>query len=93
MEVHNHIVNQLTCAMVLKRVPQIIKDMEVDIEGEANQVDIEMVRLISSIEVDLKKWSLQEHLQVAIEDMRLVSSVNFKIKKKRDVHQFSLYLK
>ena len=91
MEVHNHNVNQLTCAMVLKRVPQIIKDMEVDIE--ANKVDIEMVRLISSIEVDLKKWSLQEHLQVAIEDMRLVSSVNFKIKKKRDVHQFSLYLK
>ena len=67
MEVHNHIVNQLTCAMVLKRVPQIIKDMEVDIE--ANKVDIEMVRLISSIEVDLNKWGLQEHLQVAIEDM------------------------
>lgn len=86
MEVHN--VNQLTCAMVLIRVPQIIKDMEVDIEGEANQVDIEMVRIISSIEVDLKKWSLQEHLQVAIEDMRLVSSVNFK--KKREVHQLQL---
>ena len=74
--------------MVLKRVPQIIKDMEVDIEGEANQVDIEMVRLISSIEVDLNKWGLQEHLQVAIEDMRLVSSVNFK--KKREVHQLQL---
>ena len=67
MEVHNHIKNQLTCAMVLKRVPQIIKDMEVDIE--ANKVDIEMVRLISSIEVDLNKWGLQKHLQVAIEDM------------------------
>ena len=79
MEVHNHIVNQLTCAMVLKRVPQIIKDMEVDIEGEANQVDIEMVRLISSIEVDLNKWGLQEHLQVAIEDM--------------DVQNLPLYLK
>ena len=87
MEVHN--VNQLTCAMVLIRVPQIIKDMEVDIEGEANQVDIEMVRLISSIEVDLKKWGLEDHLQVTLEDIR--GLINIKKKKKRDVNQFPIY--
>ena len=87
MEVHN--INQLTCAMVLKRGPQIIKDMELDIEGEANQVDIEMVRLISSIEVDLKKWGLEDHLQVTLEDIR--GLINIKKKKKRDVNQFPIY--